>query len=120
MFKLVAFEDYLERENGRPCLFALVRLQGFMKRWDVYVSAPWVESDPYAARRYIVAELVDWLEPDERLQLGDVVALPPCDDFVWAMLERVKGHEPVHELRATVIEDVDIKRAVIINSCCAA
>jgi hypothetical protein len=67
-----------------------------------------------------VAELVNWLQPHERLELGDVVALPPCDEFVCALLERVKGHELAQELRATVIEDVDIKRAVIINSCCAA
>jgi hypothetical protein len=91
-----------------------------MMGWDVFLAAPWVESDPDEARRSLVAELVCWLTPEERTELGGVTVLRPCDDFVCSLLERVEGHELVHELRATIIQDVDIKRAVIINSCGAA
>lgn len=88
-----------------------------MMGWDVFLAAPWLESDLADERRSLVAELVAWLEPGERAKLGGVHVLRPCDPFVCALLERVDGHEPLHELRATTIQDVDIERAVIINSC---
>ncbi len=119
VFKLVAFEDHLEREKGKPCLFALVRQHGFIQRWEVFLSAPWLESNPDAARRYVVRELLSWLDPDDRLKFDGVEALRPCDPFVCSLLDRVKGHEPLYELRATEIEEVRIERAIIINSCCA-
>ncbi len=109
----------MERERGKPCLFALIRRQGFMMGWDVFLAAPWVAGDPDGARRSVVAELASWLTPEERTRLGGVTVLRPCDDFVCELLDRVEGHELVHELRATTIQDVDIQRAVIINSCSA-
>ena len=117
MFKVVAFEDYLEREKGKPCLFALVRERGFLRRWEVFLAASWAEGNPDAVRREVMRELVSWLAYDERLDFGGVRVLPPCDPFVCSLLERVKGHELLHELRATVIGGVEIERAFIINSC---
>ncbi|HLL85222.1 MAG TPA: hypothetical protein VK420_21305 [Longimicrobium sp.] len=90
-----------------------------MTRWEVFLAAPWAAGDPDDARRSVVAELVSWLTPEERTEFGGVKVLRPCDDFVCALLDRVEGHELVHELRATMIQGVDIERAVIINSCSA-
>jgi len=90
-----------------------------MMGWDVFLAAPWVESDLDGARRSLVAELASWLEPGERTELGGVHVLRPCDPFVCEVLERVEGHELVHELHAKMIGDVDIARAVVINSCSA-
>jgi len=119
IFNLVALEDRLERERGKPCLFALVRRQGFMMGWDVFLAAPWVQSDLDGARRSLVAELASWLEPGERAELGGVHVLRPCDPFVGEVLERAGRHELLHELRAGTIEDVVFERAIIINSCSA-
>jgi hypothetical protein len=88
-------------------------------RWEVFLAAPWAASDPDDARRTVVAELGSWLTAEERAELGGVRVLRSCDDFVCSLLDRVAGHELVHELRATKIQDVDIERAVIINSCSA-
>jgi hypothetical protein len=119
VFKFVAFEDYLEREMGKPCLFALIKEQGFLRRWEVFLAAPWAESDPDGAYREVVRELAPWLTPEERADYGGVNILRTCDPFVCSLLERFEGHELVHELRPMVIEEVAIERAFIINSCCA-
>jgi hypothetical protein len=90
-----------------------------MRQWEVFLSAPWLESNPDAARRQVLRELLSWIGPEDRVKFDGVKALRPCDSFVCALLERIKGHEPLHELRATEIEEVKIERAIIINSCCA-
>jgi hypothetical protein len=119
VFKFVAFEDRLEREMGKPCLFALIKEQGFLRRWEVFLAAPWAESDPDGAYREVVRELAPWLTPGERADYGGVNILRTCDPFVCSLLERFEGHELVHEIRPMVIEEVAIERAFIINSCCA-
>jgi hypothetical protein len=90
-----------------------------MMGWDVFLAAPWVESDLDGARRSLVAELGSWLEPGEKTELGGIHVLRPCDPFVCAVLDRVGSHEILHELRAATIEEIDFERAVIINSCSA-
>lgn len=88
-----------------------------MMGWDVFLAAPWTQSNLDGARRSLVAELASWLEPGERAELGGVHVLRPCDPFVCEVLERAGSHELLHELRAGTIGEVDFERAVIINSC---
>lgn len=104
---------------GKPCLFALVKEQGFLRRWEVFLAAPWVERNPDSARRKVERELVTWLTREELVDFDGVRTLRTCAPFVCSLLERFGGHELVHELRPTVIEEVAIERAFIINSCCA-
>lgn len=120
IFRLVSFEDHLEREHGRTCLFALVRRHAFMERWDVYVSASWLECDPDRAGEYIREKLRAWMEREDQMQLGIVDAAAPCDPFVSALIERVRGHEILHQIDEVVFDDVKYDRIIVINSCGAA
>lgn len=104
---------------GKPCLFALIKEQGFLRRWEVFLSASWVECNPDSARRMVERELVSWLPYEERADFRGVNMLRTCHPFVCSLLERFEGHELAHELRPMVVEDVAIERAFIINSCCA-
>ncbi len=119
IFRLVSFEDRLEREHGRTCLFALVRRLAFRERWDVYVSATWLMCDPDGASEYIREKLLAWMDPEDQVQLGLVDARAPCDPFVSALIERVRGHEILYDLDEVVFDEVKYDRIIIINSCSA-
>lgn len=116
----MAFEDQLERELGKLCLFALVRNPGFRQRWKVYLSAPWLESDPDAGRRAVTAKLVSWLDRDERVELGGVVAASPHDPFVCSLMDLSAGRELPYEIRDVEIGRVEVEHGVILGSCRAA
>ena len=117
IFRLVSFEDHLEREHGKTCLFALVRRFAFLDRWILYLSAQWLENDPYGASEYIREKLLAWMEPEDQAHLAIADARPPCDPFVSALIERVRGHEILHELDEAVFDEVKYDRIIIINAC---
>lgn len=119
LFRLVSFEDRLEREHGKTCLFTLIRRFAFAERWDVYVSASWVECDPDGASDYIRGRLLAWMEPEDHARLAIVDARPPCDPFVSTLIERVRGREILHELDESVFDEVKYDRIIIINACSA-
>jgi hypothetical protein len=83
----------------------------------VYVSAQWLEHDPRGARQYIRQKLRAWIEPEDWDKLGLTSALAPCDPFVSWLIERVRGHEILHQLDEVVFDDVKYDRIIIINSC---
>lgn len=98
-------------------MFALVRNPGFRQRWKVYLSAPWLESDPDAAHRAITAKLVSWLDRDERVELGGVVAASLGDPLVCSLVELSAGRDLPHEFRDMEIGGVEIEHGVILGSC---
>ncbi|HEY0154028.1 MAG TPA: hypothetical protein VGB92_18590 [Longimicrobium sp.] len=81
------------------------------------MAAQWLENDPRGASQYIREKLADWLEPGDLDRLGLTSADPPCDPFVCSLIERVRGHEILHELDEVMIDEVKYDRIIIINSC---
>lgn len=83
----------------------------------MYFSAQWLGNDPHGASEYIRDKLVGWLELEDLDRLGITPARLPCDPFVSSIIERVRGHEILHELDEAVFDDVKYDRIIVINSC---
>lgn len=75
--QLRAAEQALSHAEGPFRLFAVVLRSGAPDRWDVLVSAPWIEADKGAALQAITAELQRRLDRQDLVRLSAVVTIDP-------------------------------------------
>lgn len=101
--KLGAFEKRAAVEQGEFYVFALVVRDSNFIRWDLIVSASWLEQPGRPAVETITQFIAAELEPDELLELGRVVVLSP-DNPLIAALGKLDVH---HEERRYVDLKVD-------------
>lgn len=73
--KIKKIEEELILENGQFTLFALFLREDFPFKWDMMVSAEWIDNNKKAALDKIAAKLAEQLERDERLMISRIVIL---------------------------------------------
>ncbi len=75
--KSIIFE--LEREHGSIYIFALFLRVDPIERWDVVLSAPWLNPDELSSYELITSKIQIALDPSEQVQLARIVILDPSD-----------------------------------------
>ncbi len=73
--KLIALERDISAEKGEFELFAFFLREDALNKWDLIVSAPWLEKDKRTALSYLVKQLRTRFNPQEMLKLSRIVII---------------------------------------------
>jgi hypothetical protein len=115
--KLAELEKKAAAEKGDFALFGLFLREDAEDRWDLIVSAPWIEVDKKNSMEYLAKEVVELLDPGEILQLSRIVPLDKSNPVLQAINHGV-GVESGSMLKIenSVFGDVAIGKAYIMAS----
>lgn len=119
--KLKALIKSLETEKNEPFLIcALFLTDGTIEKWDLILSAPWLNSKSLEAYRFISSKLAGTLNETELLLLARIVILDPEDAVVKYLLglETIKngGYKEFSGEDLTEKFKFTIKRAYLLRS----
>ncbi len=119
--KLKVLIKSLETEKKESFLIcALFLTDGTIEKWDLILSAPWLNSKNLDSYRFIASKLQDALNEAELLLLARIVILDPADLVVKYLLglETIKngGYKEFSGEELTEKFKFTIKRAYLLRS----
>jgi hypothetical protein len=114
--KLILLERLMASEQGDFSLFALFLREDAPDKWDLVVSAPWIEVDKRRALDFIARQLRSHLEPEELLSLSKVVLIDHDDPALGAIHNAVRVLHGTMEIRNSAFFGLSIRHAYIITS----
>src|SRR5256885_49548 len=77
--KFIELRNEIIGERGDLALFALFLREDAEDRWDLLVSAPWLERNEAAGLRYLSKKLMTRLSERELLEISRVVLIEQSD-----------------------------------------
>jgi len=113
---LLQVEKELSDEKGPFALFALFLREDAADKWDLVISAPWVETDKEAALRLISAKVRRVLSPTELLAVSRIVLVEPASPAVAAINSAFRVEHSTVEVRDSNFFGLAIKHAHIFAS----
>lgn len=116
--KIGALEGEISSEKGDFSLFGLFCREDAPNKWDLIVSAPWLQSDVKHGLAFLADRVRAKLTEKELLSLSRIVVLAPDDPVVAAIRKSVKKdtrHEKV-ELENQDFAGVQVAYACISTS----
>ena len=89
--KLALLEREVSDEKGEFSLFGLFLREDAQDeyKWDLLVSAPWLDADKKEGLTYLAKEIQERLEPDELLSISRIVVLERGDPILEAIQKAV-------------------------------
>lgn len=110
----------LEKERGPVLIFALFLREDPLEKWDILVSAPWLNASDMDAYRIVVSDIRKELNSIDFMKFARLVILDPEDPVVPFLLELepIKNGEykelPIDELSERF--KFTIKKAYILRA----
>ena len=114
--EIVSIERQTSREKGEFYLFALFLREESPDKWDLIVSAPWIEADKEGALRYLASLVQSRLTPSELLSLSKIVLIDVDNPALEAVQNTVAVEHGKVEVRDSNFFGLPIKQAYIITS----
>ena len=119
--KLVLLEQQVSAEKGPFALFAIFLREDAPDRWDLVVSAPWIDElsrgqpgqDPLS---YLVNRIHSSLSPEELLSISRIVQIQPGDPSLEALQRAISTEHNSVEVRDSLFFGLKIKHAYIVTS----
>ena len=84
--KLEEAVETIEKTHGPFALFSLLLREDSPNKWDLVVSAPWLEEGKLKALRDFVGELNQTISEEELLNLSRIITLNHTDPALDAIL----------------------------------
>jgi hypothetical protein len=114
--KMVSIEKYLARQKGNFRLFALFLRDGSPGKWDVLVSANWIDANKQQALKIIIEQLTTKLNKDELMSLSRVVVINKDNDGLPAINQFISVKNRMTEIHNKKFFGLDIEQAFLISS----
>ena len=114
--KLKSLECEISSDKGEFALFGLFLREDAQDRWDLLVSAPWLDAAKKESLEFIVNQLRLSLESEELLSLSRVVLLDADNPVLKAVNRAVKVHHGRVEVKNDKFFGLQIEHAYIITS----
>ncbi len=114
--KMEALEQSISDEKGDFVLFALFLREDAQDKWDLVVSAPWIEINKKVALSYLANELRSHLRSQEMLILSRIVLVDKDNPALEAIHKAISVEHTVVETRDSNFFGLQIKHAYIITS----
>ena len=114
--KLQSVERYFSDAKGDFELFALFLRTESVDKWDLLVSAPWIEKDKQNSLRKISNKVQRTLNQDELVQISRVVLIDSSNRALEAIHRAVNIEHGSAEVQESNFFGVLIKHAFIITS----
>lgn len=105
--------DSIETERGTVAVFALLKMDDFIDKWTIVISAPWAtDENRHEVFELIRKKIIDTLTPAE---VGEIarIAIYPKDEHLIQELSQYKSGAIVENKR---INGNDVHYASIIKS----
>jgi hypothetical protein len=124
MSQMVEALNQIEREvslqKGPFTLFALFEREDLPNRWDLVVSAPWIEDDNVQAIKLLAGELKRLLPPNQVERVSTIVLLGTRDASVVALTSRHSTEHGRIEVTDASSYGFPVERGYLITSRAAA
>ena len=114
--KIVSLEKDISQEKGKLNLFALFLREDAQDKWDLLVSAPWIQSDKKSALSYIANLIQQRLNNDEKVSLSRIVVIDRNEPAFDAFQKAIHTEHSKVEVRDSNFFGLKIKHAYIITS----
>ncbi len=114
--KLTSVEREVASEKGEFLLIGLFLREDAQHRWDLLVSAPWLEAGKMDGLRYLSGKLQPRLDAKERLLLSKVVILEKDNPVLAAVQRAVSTSHTTVEVQDSVFFGMQFRRAYVITS----
>lgn len=113
---LLQVERSVAAEKGQFCLFALLLREEAPEKWDLVVSAPWIEENKGTALKLISERLKTSLAETDLLMISRIVVADPSDPAVDAINRAVRVEHSAVEIKDGTFFGHRIKHAHIFAS----
>lgn len=114
--KFVALEKELALERGDFVLFSLFERDDAQGKWDVVISASWLDANQKESMHFIANRIRAKFKSEELISLSRVVLLSPTDAFVRNVNSAVQVEHGRAELLNNAFNGMEIKHAFLITS----
>ena len=108
--------EAVSAERGEFVFFGLFLREEALDKWDVVISAPWLEADKLKALKEFVEKVTTIVGKQELLTLSRIVPLDPNDPNLDAVLKAVQVDNGPLELWHPDFFGLDIKHAYILRA----
>jgi hypothetical protein len=109
-------EKALAEEKGPFALFALFLREDAPDKWDLVVSAPWVEADKESALKLISSKVREFIKPPDLFAVSRVVIVEPTSPAVQAINQAFDTQHSTIEVKDSNFFGLAIKHAHIFAS----
>ncbi len=113
--KMLKIEKFLARKKGDFKLFALFLREGSPGKWDVLVSAKWIDANKKQALKVITEQLTTKLNKDELISLSRIVVINNDNEEIPAIKKFIPVENPVAEIHDKNFFGLDIKQAFLMS-----
>ncbi len=114
--KLIPVEKEMAAEKGPFLLFALFMPQHGYGKWDVLVSAPWLDRGVRECWQYITRNIQQAITMEELLKISRVVIIEYDHPDLEEVYEMVDVEHGLAEIKDEVFFEVEIRWAYFITS----
>lgn len=114
--KMLSIEKDLVHQKGDFRLFALFLRDGSPGKWDVLVSADWIDANKQQALRLIIEQLTSRLNKDELMSLSRVVVINTDNKGLPAIQPFMPVKHGITEIHHKNFFGLDIEQAFLISS----
>ena len=114
--KFISLEEKLSQEKGDFSLFALFLREDSEDKWDLVLSAPWLNSSDRNEYKYIASHVNELLNKDELIYLSRIVLLDKGNPVVEAVNRAISIEHGQCECKDCNFFGLQIKHAYIITS----
>ncbi|MEN8216233.1 MAG: hypothetical protein ABFS56_07620 [Pseudomonadota bacterium] len=113
--KMLKIEKYLANQKGEFKLFALFLRDGSPGKWDVLVSARWIDANKQQALKIITEQLTTKLNKEELISLSRVVVINQDNEALSAINQFLPVGKKIAEIHDKNFFGLDIKEAFFIS-----
>lgn len=114
--KLVSLERDVSDERGEFYLFALFLREDAQDKWDLIVSAPWIQADKKEALNYLATHIQSRLIPAELISLSRIVLIDTDNPALEAINKAIRVEHGKAEVRDSNFFGLQIDHAYIVTS----
>ena len=115
--KFAQIRDEIIATKGDLALFALFLREGVEDRWDLLVSASWLDRDEASGLRFLTKKLTAKLSEREMLELSRIVVIEQSDPGLRKLLRELTVEDgSVREMENTQFAGLSLSRAIIFEA----
>ena len=114
--KLTAIEKETSAERGEYNLFALFLREDSSNKWDILVSANWINKNKENALKYLAQKIQKAFTPEELFQISRIVIIEENNPALPVLQQAVSIVHGAAEIKDSNFFGLQIKHAYLITS----
>lgn len=114
--KLISIEKETSSQRGEYNLFALFLREDSSNKWDILVSAGWIENNKEEALKYLAQKIQNSFTQSELLLISRIVIIEDTNPALPALQQAFSIEHGSAEIKDTNFFGLQIKQAFLITS----